>query len=293
MHRFTIGAALMAALMAGPVTAQETASDTATPDAAPEADLGQVVATVNGQDITLGEMLMIRSGLPEQYQQLPDTVLWDGILDQLIQQEVLSQTDMAEETERVRIALKNERRALIASEALAKLSEQLWTEEDVQKAYEEAFAGQEMGEEYNAQHILVETEEDALAIKEELDGGADFDTLAKERSTGPSGPQGGQLGWFGQGQMVEPFEKAVMALEAGQVSEPVQTQFGWHVIRLNETRDRQAPPLDQVRDQIVAQLERQGVEEKIKELVDGAEVTRTDTADVDTSVLSRTDLIEN
>ena len=251
-----------------------------------------VVATVNGVEIKLGHMLMVRAGLPEQYQQMPDTVLWDGILDQLIQQEVLAQQPEAVETNRVKLALENERRALIASERLAVLSEGVATDEAVEAKYAELFGSVEPRLEYNANHILVETEEEAAALVAELEGGADFEALAKEKSTGPSGPSGGALGWFGEGQMVAPFEQAVMELEVGAVSGPVQTQFGWHVIKLNETREQGAPALEEVREQIAGQIEQEGVQAMIKEYVDAADVTKTDTNDVDTSVLSNLELLE-
>lgn len=251
-----------------------------------------VVATVNGVEIKLGHMLMVRAGLPEQYQQMPDTVLWDGILDQLIQQEVLAQQPEAVETNRVKLALENERRALIASERLAVVSQDLVTDEAIEAKYAELFGSVEPKLEYNANHILVETEEEAAALVAELEGGADFEALAKEKSTGPSGPSGGALGWFGEGQMVAPFEQAVMELEVGAVSAPVQTQFGWHVIKLNETREQGAPALEEVREQIAGQIEQEGVQAMIKEYVDAADVTKTDTNDVDTSVLSNLELLE-
>ncbi len=272
----------LAMMLALPVAAQ--AQDEVTADT--------VVATVNGVEIKLGHMLMVRAGLPEQYQQMPDTVLWDGILDQLIQQEVLAQQPEAVETNRVKLALENERRALIASERLAVLSEGVATDEAVEAKYAELFGSVEPRLEYNANHILVETEEEAAALVAELEGGADFEALAKEKSTGPSGPSGGALGWFGEGQMVAPFEQAVMELEVGAVSGPVQTQFGWHVIKLNETREQGAPALEDVREQIVAELEREGVQLLIKGFVDGADVTRTDTNDIDTSALSNLELLE-
>lgn len=251
-----------------------------------------VVATVNGVEIKLGHMLMVRAGLPEQYQQMPDTVLWDGILDQLIQQEVLAQQPEAVETNRVKLALENERRALVASERLAVVSQDLVTDEAIEAKYAELFGSVEPKLEYNANHILVETEEEAAALVAELEGGADFEALAKEKSTGPSGPSGGTLGWFGEGQMVAPFEQAVMELEVGAVSAPVQTQFGWHVIKLNETREQGAPALEEVREQIAGQIEQEGVQAMIKEYVDAADVTKTDTNDVDTSVLSNLELLE-
>lgn len=303
-----LAAPVIAALLAGPALAQDEAAGSQDPaatestessestgqsasDAAPDASLDTVVATVNGTEITLGHMLMVRGGLPEQYRQLPDNVLYEGILDQLIQQEVLAQSDMAEETERVTLALENERRALVASEAANAMSAELVSEEDVQAAYDAQYAEGGQGEEYNAAHILVETEEEAQELISELEGGADFATLAQERSTGPSGPNGGALGWFSAGQMVAPFEEAVAGLEAGEISEPVQTQFGWHVIKLNEARQAEAPALEEVRPQIEQELQTQAMQTRIQELVEAAEVQKTE--DANPAALSRTDLLEN
>ncbi|WP_306132559.1 peptidylprolyl isomerase [Roseivivax marinus] len=301
-----LAASLVAVIAAMPAFAQDTTQSDAAPadsasetaeqptaeSTAPDASLDTVVATVNGEDITLGHMLMVRTGLPDQYQQLPDNVLWEGILDQLVQQEVLAQSDAAEETQRVTLALDNERRALTASEAVANLGADAVSDEDIQAAYDEQF-GSGGGTEYNAAHILVETEAEAQEVISALDDGTEFAELARERSTGPSGPDGGDLGWFGQGQMVAPFEEAVAELEPGEVSDPVETQFGWHVIRLNETREQEAPALDEVREQIAQTLQQQAVQSRIEELVTGAEVERMGADAVDPAALSRTDLLEN
>ena len=280
LTKLTASAALALVLAAPAMAQDEMTADT-------------VVATVNGQEITLGHMLMIRATLPDQYQQLPNEVLWDGILDQLVQQEALSQDDSATETRRVRVAIDNERRALLAAEVVAKVADEAVTDEAVQAAYDEQYANADQGIEYSAAHILVETQEEAAAIAEEAKGGADFAALAREKSTGPSGPNGGDLGWFAAGMMVGEFQTAVEALEPGQVSDPVQTQFGWHVIKLNETRAKAAPPLDEVRAEIAGQLQQQAVTDYIDQLVAGAEVTRTDKADIDPSVLSNLDLLED
>lgn len=105
---------------------------------------------------------------------------------------------------------------------------------------------------FKARHILVESQGEAVAVIAQLNEGADFEELAKEKSTGPSGPTGGDLGWFSPNQMVEPFSNAVQALEDGQYSSaPTQTQFGWHVILREESRESEAPTLESVRDNIV------------------------------------------
>ncbi|MBS0125658.1 peptidylprolyl isomerase [Thetidibacter halocola] len=265
----------------------------ASPLAAEEMTASTVVATVNGTEITLAHMLMVRASLPEQYQELPADVLWDGILDQLIQQESLAQDPRAEVTRKAEIALENERRSLLAAEVIGRVARDAITDEAVQAAYDAQYVNGDAGTEYNAAHILVETEEEAAAIAAEIAGGADFAELARTRSTGPSGPSGGALGWFGPGMMVAPFQTAVEQLTAGQVSAPVQTQFGWHVIKLNETRTQQAPALDAVREQIEGQLQQDAVNALIDGLVEQAEVTRTDKAEIDTSILSNLDLLED
>ncbi len=125
------------------------------------------------------------------------------------------------------------------------------SEEDIRARFDKEIAAVEPEQEIRARHILVKTEEEANAIISELDGGADFVELAKTKSTGPSGPQGGDLGFFGKGQMVPPFEAAAFALEAGAYTKaPVQTQFGFHVIKLEEKRDRPLPKFEEVQDQM-------------------------------------------
>ncbi|HBM61788.1 MAG TPA: peptidylprolyl isomerase [Citreicella sp.] len=285
LMKSSAAALALAFALALPAQAQD-----ATP--APEMTADTVVATVNGQDITLGNMLAIRANLPEQYQQLGDEVLWDGILDQLVQQSVLAQDEKAEETRRVQVALENERRALLAAEVVAAIARDAMTDDAVQAAYDAQYAGAELGTEYNASHILVETEEEAQAIAEEVKGGADFATVAREKSTGPSGPNGGELGWFGPGMMVEEFQQAVEGMEVGAVSDPVQTQFGWHVIKLNEERAMEAPALDSVRAELEMQIQQEAVKSYIDEKLAAAEVTRTPSTEVDPSALSNMQLLE-
>ncbi len=285
----TLGAAALALTLALPLHAQDQAAEQTE-----ELSADTVVATVNGTDITLGEMLVVRASLPEQYQQLGDDVLWDGILDQLVQQEVLAQDEKAVETKRVDLSLKTERRTLLAAETVSAVADAAVTDEALQAAYDAQFADAEQGQEYNASHILVESEDEAKAIIEELNGGADFAEVAKEKSTGPSGPNGGELGWFSAGMMVEPFQAAVETMEAGAISEtPVQTQFGWHVIKLNETRAKEAPKLDEVRDQLAQQVQQEAVAAYMDEAESGAEITRKASGEVDPSVLSNFQLLED
>lgn len=277
-------AATLALAVALPATAQDTA---ATPDA------DTVVATVNGQEITLGHMVVARTSLPQQYRQLPDDVLFEGILDQMIQQTLLAQQTGDTLSTRARVALENERRLLRAGDAVETIIGEVVTDEALRAAYEARFADADLGTEYNASHILVETEEEARDLVRQLEQGADFGELAMAHSTGPSGPSGGELGWFGPGMMVPPFEEAVMAMEVGAVSEPVETQFGWHVITLNDTRSQAAPPLDEVREELAEEIRQAAVTERLEALRAEAEITMPDEGAMDPSALSDTSILEN
>lgn len=273
------GAAMMLCLSGAPVLAED----------APSADT--VVATVNGTPITLGHMIMVRKDLPAQYQKLPDDLLFKGILDQLISQTLLEQSRTGEMPRTVRLAVENERRSLMAAQAIDAVVKSEMTEEMVQQAYQADYA-KSPGKEYHAAHILVKTEDEASALIDELKSGADFAALAKEKSTGPSGANGGDLGWFGKGRMVPEFEAAVTALEPGQISDPVQTQFGWHVIQLMETRIPDAPPLEQVRADIESKIQTKLIEQRIEELRTAGSVDRSGEEGLDPALLKDTTLLE-
>ncbi|TNF22397.1 MAG: peptidylprolyl isomerase [Rhodobacteraceae bacterium] len=255
----------------------------------PGADM--VVATINGTEVTLGQMIMIRAALPEQLKQLPDDVLWEGIMDQIIQQTVLVQAGPDDLSERVTIALQNEERSLRAAEQAQTVMDAAVSEAALTAAYAETYEGEDRGVEFNASHILVETEEEAKDIARRAREGEDFAELAKAHSTGPSGPNGGELGWFGAGMMVPDFEAAVRQMGVGDISDPVQTQFGWHVIKLNETRVAEAPPLDAVREELENDLKSEALEATLKDLTDAAEITRTSVEEIDPSVLKNLDLV--
>lgn len=250
-----------------------------------------VVANVNGTDITVGHMIVLRQNLPEQYQSLPPQVLFDGVLDQLVQQSVLAQS-VETASVALELRLENERRSLMASEALAKVLQNVVSEDAIQKAYEEQFATVTPSQEFNASHILVETEDEAAALIKNLADGADFAELAKEKSTGPSGQNGGELGWFGPGMMVKPFEDAVMAMDVGALSAPVQTQFGWHVLILNDKRLLEAPAIDEVRTELVAELQEQAIDAIVADLTAAANVSRPDVSAIDPDILNNQDLVQ-
>ncbi|MEC8794864.1 MAG: peptidylprolyl isomerase, partial [Pseudomonadota bacterium] len=190
------------------------------------------------------------------------------------------------------LALENQRRTFMATETLNARVEAEISEEKIQAAYDADYANAEPEPQFNASHILVPTEEEALEVKALLDGGADFAETAKEKSTGPSGPSGGELGWFGKGMMVEPFEAAVLEMAAGDVSDPVQTQFGWHIIKVNETGTVPIPPLEQVRSEIEERLNQAFVESLIAEYSEAAEIVKPETA-IDPAVIRDMELLEN
>lgn len=242
-----------------------------------EINADTVIASVNGAEITLGHVIVLRNQLPTEYQSLPDDVLFDGIINQIIEQTLLADSVKANELEiprEVGLALENEERALMASVLIEEVVSREISEEALQTAYESAYGDLPAEPEFNASHILVETEEEAQALIDTLNGGADFAELAKEKSTGPSGPNGGELGWFGLGMMVAEFEEAVLGMEAGDVSAPVQTQFGWHVVRLNDKRNKPAPTLEETLPTLMDTLRQQAVEDEIQALTEGADITR-------------------
>jgi len=140
------------------------------------------------------------------------------------------------------------------------------TEEEIQEAYA-AQASIAPALQFKARHILVETQSAAADLIAQLDSGADFSELAKTKSVGPSGPSGGELGWFSPDDMVTPFSNAVAALEDGQYTKaPVQTEFGWHVILREESRKSEAPPLDSVRDTVKSNVEQNNFQQYLEEL---------------------------
>ncbi|GAB4541709.1 MAG: peptidylprolyl isomerase [Ruegeria sp.] len=269
----------LAAMMALPVAAESQ----------PSADT--VVARVNGDEITLGHVIATAASLPPQYQQLDDEVLYQFIVEQLIQQQLLSQ-EQEDLTRLNALMLENEERSLKAVQTVNQITDAQVTDDAIQAAYDAQFAEFQGEDEFNASHILVATEEEAKEIKAQLDDGADFAELAKEKSTGPSGPNGGALGWFGKGQMVPEFEQAVIGLEKGQVSDPVQTQFGWHVVILNDKRKSEAPELAEVRDELAQSVRQEAIQAKIDELTQAGSVERPEVEGLTPDVVRKLDLVQ-
>lgn len=264
----------------------------ALPSAAQDVTAATVVARVNGVDITLGHLIAAREALPEQYKSLPDETLYKGMMDQLIQQTALEQTVDGKLALRDTLRLENSRRDYMANIALTDVAQAAVTDAALQEAYDARFKDYVPQKEYSAAHILVEAEDRAKELKAELDGGADFAELAKANSvdTG-SGAQGGDLGWFGLGAMVKPFEEAVLAAEPGKVTAPVKSDFGWHLILVKETRMAEKPTLDATRAELAAELQQRAIEAHIKSVADAAKVERLGDA-LDPALLSNTSLLD-
>ncbi len=252
-----------------------------------------IVATVGDVEITLGHMLALRTGLPPHYDELPDEVLFSGILDQLIQQTLLMQMVEGKPDPLTLLMIENERRALLASESIRRITNQPITKEDLQAAFDAAYKNQKPETEYHAAHILVASEDEAKAIITEIEGGADFAMLAQTHSTGPSGPNGGDLGWFGAGVMVEPFFDAVTQLEPGTNSAPVETQFGWHVIKLIEIRTQNVPKLDDVREILEEEIRQEAFDKLLEERAAQTKIDRSGADAINRSVIKSSDILEN
>lgn len=251
-------------LLAAPLQAQDAAT--------PAADT--VVATVNGTEITLAQMVATRAGLPEQYKGLPDDVLFKGILDQLVQQTLLQQEIEPALTDYQKMQLENDRRASIAAIAVDAVLKAAVTDTAIQAAYDAKFKDFTPGTEYRAAHILVDSEEKANEIKAQIEGGLDFAEAAKQHGTDGTAASGGDLGWFGPGMMVKPFEDAVVSMKAGELKGPVKTDFGWHLIKLTETRAAAAPKLEEVRDELLGELQQKAITDHVAALTSAAKIEK-------------------
>ncbi len=277
-HVTFLGAATITALLSSGATAQDVTAET-------------VVAKVGDTEITMGEVIIARTQLPPQFAQFPNDVLFNGIIDQLIQQQLLA--DVLTETPAVvAYTLNNERRSLMAAQVITELAETSITEADIQAAYDARFADAVDVEEFNAAHLLVETEEEAAAAKERIDGGAAFADVARDVSTGPTGPNGGNLGWFGKGAMVPAFEDQITSLDVGAVSAPFETQFGWHVATLLEKRVQPQPTLEDLRREITAELQEAAITARLEELAAAQTIVEPEDGQFDPNLIDQVDLLD-
>ena len=214
----------------------------------------KVVAKVGELEITTQELAFAESELSREFAQVPAEKRTAAILAALIDIKLLANRAAVEgldekESFKARMAFVQSRNLhnLYFQETIVANV----TDEEVRERFDNEIAAMAPESEIKARHILVASEEEAKAIVAELAQGKDFAELAKEKSTGPSGANGGDLGFFGKGQMVPEFEEAAFGLENGKfTTTPVKTQFGWHVILKEEEREKPKPEFEQVTDQI-------------------------------------------
>ncbi|MEZ5782840.1 MAG: peptidylprolyl isomerase [Rhizobiaceae bacterium] len=247
------------------------------------AEEDKVVATVNGQPITESELKIAITDLDPQFARLPAEQQRAAALSALIELRVMADEAVAKGLDKdpdfqLRMAMLNQR--ALHSEVVDKEVSKSITDEEIRARYDKEIAAQPPENEVHARHILVKTKEEADDIIKQLDGGADFEKLAGEKTEDPSGKtSGGDLGYFGAGQMVPEFEKAAFALEPGSYTkEPVQSQFGWHVIKVEDKRAKQPPAFDDVKEQLRNVVLREKYFELAKKLRAEAKV---DIADAD------------
>ena len=261
-----VGAVLIglmpAALVASPALAQDSAEDPA-------------VAKVNGKPILRSEVFKLASELPQEYQ-AQIGVIFPMLVERLVDLKLIALaaadaglSDDAEVSRRLELHREEVMRDVFIERALAKVL----TDEALQARYKTYLDENPPETEVSARHILLESEDDAKTVISDLDQGADFATLARERSTGPSSSQGGELGFFTKDQMVPEFAEAAFALDAGAYSKaPVETQFGWHVILVEERRTQPPPPFEDVEAELQSEVSRETVRDMVAEMREGAEI---------------------
>ncbi|RWD99307.1 peptidylprolyl isomerase [Mesorhizobium sp.] len=269
----------LSALSLSALMAQETkpAQPDATAPAAAPVDPNAMVATINGEKLTEADLALAEGELSQQFAQLPPEQRRAAALSAAIEIRVMAKkavdSGLDKDADFQRRMAFLQQRAL-HGEVVEKEVVNKVTDADVRARYDQEIANTPPVNEIHARHILVKTKEEAEAIIKQLDGGADFQKLANEHTSDPSGKSnGGDLGWFGPGQMVPEFDKAAFALEVGKYSkEPVQSQFGWHVIKVEDKRAKQPPAFDDVKDQAKQAVIRDKYFAMVKELRGAAKV---------------------
>ena len=251
------------------------------------------VATVNDQTIYLDEVMQVAENLPEQYRRQPLDTYFDQLIDEVVNTRLAAtaaKEDGLDKDPLLQRAIAIATNRILAEAYMAVEVREMVTEEEIKDAYDRFVSDADSREEVSARHILVDTEEEAKGLITKLSEGADFAELAKEFSTGPSGPNGGALGYFGRGQMVPDFEVAAFNLEIGTyTSAPVQTQFGWHVILLEDKRTAQPASLEEMREQIGTALSQQALARLIEEMRADAAIEARSFEDVRADAIAQRD----
>ena len=239
----------------------------------------KVLATVNGVEITEADLATARddvgSTLPKQ---MDEAARNKALLDYLVDVTLVTQkavADKLDQSPEFQKKLAYYREKLLMESFLGVVAKTSVTDAAMKATYDEAAKAQKPETEVHALHILVPTEEEAKTVEKRLKAGEDFGKLADELSKDP-GSKGGDLGFFTRDRMVPEFADVAFKLKAGEVSDPVKTQFGWHVIKVLEVRSRPFPPMDQVKDQLEHFVAQKAQSEAIIKLREAAKITRTD-----------------
>src|SRR6202012_2779020 len=238
-----------------------------------------VLAKVNGSEIHQSDIALAEEELGPSLDKMDPATKQENLLAFLIDMKIVSKAaedKKVENNEEFKKRLAFARNRLLMDSLLADEGKATTTDEAMKKVYDDA-AKQVTGEqEVHARHILVETEDEAKAVKAELDKGADFAELAKKKSKDPGASDGGDLGFFTKEQMVPEFSAVAFALEPGKISDPVKSQFGWHIIKVEEKRNRKPPEFDQVKAQIETYVTRKAQAEYVGKLREAAKIERMD-----------------
>lgn len=235
-----------------------------------------LVAVVDGHEIRQSNVAAAFQRLPAQYQQIPVDTLYPQLIEQLVTNHLMEvagrELDLHND-EAVQARIREFESAAIQQAYIERKIAAQVTEEEILRVYESTVGNAEGPEEVRASHILVKTEEEGVSILKELSDGGDFAALARKHSTGPTGPRGGDLGYFTADSMVEPFSTAAFALEIGAVGpDPVKTQFGWHVIKVVDKRRKPPADLEESRARIQDLLTREFITAHMAELRANAEI---------------------
>jgi peptidyl-prolyl cis-trans isomerase C len=243
------------------------------------ADEDPVVARVNGVDIRQSDLAFAEEEIGGNMPTIPPEQKRDYLINYLVDVIVLSQAAEKQklgDRPDVKRRLAFDHNRLLMESLLQDAGKSALSDEAERKVYDEAVKQVKNEEEVHARHILVPTEDEAKAILAQLKGGADFATLAKEKSKDPGAAEGGDLGYFTKEQMVPEFSEVAFKLGKGQLSDPVKTQFGWHIIRVEDKRTRPTPTFEQVKPQIENYVAHRAQAEMVENLRKSATVERLD-----------------
>ena len=238
----------------------------------------KIVATVDGKPIFLSEIIGMAQRLPEQYRKMSLEAVYPSLLTRAIDSKLVTlegrRAGFSKDPD-VKKRLLDVEDQIISEIFLTKTIGSQVTEKALQKIYSETKSEMASGDQIKARHILLDSEEKAMEIIKKLQAGGEFAKLASEYSTGPSAASGGDLGWFGEGQMVPEFSKAAFALNPGDiVTKPVKTQFGWHIILVEDRKVSAPPSFDEAKEQLASTMSRKLLKELIETLRTKAKIVR-------------------